>query len=166
MGTGALSDQASEQERHVLQGRRQPYLIRFNSIYIWPTKRLRAGLSVIFAPWPSMHNPVESFLNAADTKEADRLTEKWTEGKLKELQYVGLSVRGNRHLILCDIRTDDVLLPECSRYRYHRLCFLLEHRSRRSMEYRGMLDKCACTGLDSHQPCQPANYRSDSSVHV
>ena len=126
MGIGVLSDRVSEQERHVLQGRR-PYFGRFNSIYIRPTKGLRTGLSVIFAPWPSMHNPVDRLLNAADTEEADRLTEKWTKGKLKELQYVGLSVRGNGHPILSDIRADDVSLPECSCYRYHRLCFLLEH---------------------------------------
>ena len=161
-----LSDRVSEQERHVIQGRRRFPLVRLSSIYIWPAEGLRAGLSVIFAQWPSMHNPVDLLLNAADTEEADRLTEKWTKGKLKELQYVGLSVRRNGHLILSDIRADDVLLPECSRYRYHRLCFLLEHRSRRSMEYRGMLDKRACTGIDSHQPCQPANYRSNSSVYV
>lgn len=43
------------------------------------------------ATWPSMHDPVTHLLNAADDKEADELTKKWTEGKLQELQYVGLS---------------------------------------------------------------------------
>ncbi|KAL8937494.1 MAG: hypothetical protein Q9211_003666 [Gyalolechia sp. 1 TL-2023] len=38
-----------------------------------------------------MHDPVSRFLNATDAKEADSLTEMWTKGKLKELQYVGLS---------------------------------------------------------------------------
>lgn len=50
-------------------------------------------LVVVFAPWPSMQNPVDHLLNISDTEEADKLTEKWTRGKLKELQYVGLSVR-------------------------------------------------------------------------
>ena len=42
-----------------------------------------------------MHDPISNLLNAADAEEADRLTEKWTDAKLKELNYVGISVRRN-----------------------------------------------------------------------
>ncbi|KAI4190980.1 MAG: hypothetical protein L6R41_000430 [Letrouitia leprolyta] len=51
----------------------------------------RRTWTVVTATWPSMHDPVTHLLNAADDKEADELTEKWTQGKLQELQYVGLS---------------------------------------------------------------------------
>ena len=50
-------------------------------------------LVIVFAPWPSMHDPIKLLLNAQDRELADRLTEKWTVAKLSELQYVGLTVR-------------------------------------------------------------------------
>lgn len=43
-----------------------------------------------------MHDPVNYLLNASTDIEADKLTEKWTDGKLKELEYVGLTVRMRR----------------------------------------------------------------------
>lgn len=59
----------------------------------WLIAKTRETLAVIFATWPSMHDPISDLLNAADAEEADRLTEKWTDAKLKELNYVGISVR-------------------------------------------------------------------------
>lgn len=59
-------------------------------------RALRRLLSIVFATWPSMHDPVNYLLNASTDIEADKLTEKWTDGKLKELEYVGLTVRMRR----------------------------------------------------------------------
>ena len=60
---------------------------------MWLIAKTRETLAVVFATWPSMHDPISHLLNAADAEEADRLTEKWTDAKLKELNYVGISVR-------------------------------------------------------------------------
>ncbi|KAL8831671.1 MAG: hypothetical protein Q9170_005194 [Blastenia crenularia] len=38
-----------------------------------------------------MSDPISHLLNVTDTHEADKLTEKWADGKLKELNYVGVS---------------------------------------------------------------------------
>ncbi|MDI1490464.1 MAG: hypothetical protein OHK93_001667 [Ramalina farinacea] len=39
-----------------------------------------------------MHDPIKALLNVPDQEVADRLTEKWTDAKLGELQYVGVTV--------------------------------------------------------------------------
>lgn len=61
--------------------------------FAWLYNRLYGMLVIVFAPWPSMHDPIKLLLNAQDRELADRLTEKWTVAKLSELQYVGLTVR-------------------------------------------------------------------------
>ena len=93
MGAGKPIRQTPERG-HLLQWqRRYPYLFCLSWVIRWSAAELRKILAVIFAPWPSMHDPIKYLLNAADKEEADKLTDKWTDGKLKELQYVGLSVR-------------------------------------------------------------------------
>lgn len=54
---------------------------------------IRRVLSIAFATWPSMHDPVSHLLNTVDREDADKLTEKWTNGKIKELEFVGITVR-------------------------------------------------------------------------
>ena len=54
---------------------------------------IRRILTIAFATWPSMHDPVSHLLNTVDREDADKLTEKWTNGKLKELEFVGITVR-------------------------------------------------------------------------
>ena len=61
--------------------------------FAWLYHRFYGMLVIVFAPWPSMHDPIKLLLNAQDRDLADRLTEKWTVAKLSELQYVGLTVR-------------------------------------------------------------------------
>lgn len=71
--------------------KRHPYLFGPGWIIIWLVAKTRETLAVVFATWPSMHDPISNLLNAADAEEADKLTEKWTDAKLKELNYVGIS---------------------------------------------------------------------------
>lgn len=137
----------------------------------WLIAKTRETLAVIFATWPSMHDPISDLLNAADAEEADKLTEKWTDAKLKELNYVGISVCKTESScnwrffprFSCKVDTYLVAL-ERAHHRHHRLRLFLVLRSRRSMEYRGMLDKRAGAGLDSYQPCHPADNRSQPSL--
>ncbi len=56
-----------------------------------------------------MQDRVSHLLNAADIKEADKLTEKWTNRKFHELQYVGISIRKTGHLEPCKLH-DEVSL--------------------------------------------------------
>lgn len=89
MGATPFDSQAPKQ-RQLSQWRRgHPYLFSLGWVFILFHK----VLTVVFATWPSMHDPINSLLNATDVEEADKLTEKWTDAKLKELNYVGLSVR-------------------------------------------------------------------------
>ena len=69
-----------------------PHLFAVARIYRWFYAKVRKGFTVVFATWSSMQNPIDYLLNVRDAREADKLTEKWTKGKLKELQFVGLSV--------------------------------------------------------------------------
>ena len=72
--------------------RRHSFLPNPTSIVSYLHAKTLSTLAVVFATWPSMHDPISNLLNAPPT-EADRLTEKWTDAKLKELNYVGISVR-------------------------------------------------------------------------
>ena len=93
MGAGELNGHAPGQG-HLLQWRkRHPILFALSWVFVWFATEIRKALNIIFAPWPSMHDPMKRLLNVEDAEEADRLTEKWVRGKLDELQYVGLSVR-------------------------------------------------------------------------
>lgn len=95
MGVGELNNQAAQQERLVRTWRkRHPYVfvLGLGWAFIWVAGELQRSWSVVFAQWPSMQNPVDRLLNASDKEEADRLTDKWAKGKLKELNYVGISV--------------------------------------------------------------------------
>jgi len=58
----------------------------------WLYARACKGVSVLLAPWPSMHDPIKSLLNAEE-HEADILTTKWRDSKLAELNYIGITVR-------------------------------------------------------------------------
>ena len=89
MGTGVLNDQTTGHQWQV----RHVYLFRLAWVFVWLATLPRKVFTIVFATWPSMHDPIKDLLNAAEMAEADRLTDKWTDGKLKELQYVGLSVR-------------------------------------------------------------------------
>lgn len=171
MGTGQSNRQTPVQEQLTQWWRRHPYLLGPGWIIIWLIAKARGTLAVVFATWPSMHDPISNLLNAADAEEADRLTEKWTDAKLKELNYVGISVCKTessfheRFFTRISCKVDPYLMVlECTHHRHHRLRFFLVLRSRRSMEYRGMLDKRAGSGLDSYQPCHPADNRSQPSV--
>lgn len=153
--------------------KRHPYLFGPGWIIIWLIAKTRETLAVVFATWPSMHDPISNLLNAADAEEADKLTEKWTDAKLKELNYVGISVRETESPTFLSLsfscpfacKVDPYLvLLERAYYRHHRLRFFLVLHSRRSMEYRGVLDKRAGVGLDSYQPCHSADNRSQPSV--
>ncbi|OCL07628.1 hypothetical protein AOQ84DRAFT_319671 [Glonium stellatum] len=46
--------------------------------------------SGIFAPDATTYGPIEMLLNAEDREERDRLTEKWRDNKLSELNFVGI----------------------------------------------------------------------------
>ena len=94
MGAGELNNQNREQWR-----RRHPYIYALSRVFIGVAFQIRKLLTILFATWPSMHDPIIYLLNAADPKEADKLTEKWANGKLQELQYVGLSVSRIKRLI-------------------------------------------------------------------
>ena len=78
-------------EEHAIHLQRPTAWHVVRAIY-WPYAKMCQGISVMFATWPSMYDPVKSLLNAPDDAEADRLTERWKEAKLKELNYVGLTV--------------------------------------------------------------------------
>lgn len=93
MGAGELNDENLAQSQLLRWQRHHPYLFALTRTFIWFYAKIREALSIIFATWPSMHDPIKYLLNVADVQEADILTEKWTKAKLKELQYVGLSVR-------------------------------------------------------------------------
>lgn len=93
MGTGQSERQAPIQEQLTQWCKRHPYLLGPGRIIMWLIAKTRETLAVVFATWPSMHDPISHLLNAADAEEADRLTEMWTDAKLKELNYVGISVR-------------------------------------------------------------------------
>lgn len=97
MGAGEFSRQNPDQGHLVLWQKRHPCLYGLSWVFIWSASMLGKFLSIIFATWPSMHDPINHLLNAADPEEADKLTEKWTDGKLKELQYVGTTVRKTEH---------------------------------------------------------------------
>lgn len=64
---------------------------RFVYSTYWMYAKVCQGVSIAFAPWPSMHDPIKSLLNA-DGREADDLTLKWKDAKLQELNYVGITV--------------------------------------------------------------------------
>ena len=78
---------AGAQRRHHAQ------FSAFSWVLTWLGTMIRKVLTIAFATWPSMHDPVSHLLNAANGEEADKLTEKWTKGKLKELEFVGITVR-------------------------------------------------------------------------
>ena len=59
---------------------------------IYTYNRANRGVSVLLAPWPLMHDPIKSLLNAEEA-EADILTAKWRDSKLAELNYIGITVR-------------------------------------------------------------------------
>lgn len=67
-------------------------------------QRITAALHVVFAPWQITYDPIAELLRADDSTNAcattvtstmspaDRLTSSWTERKLQELSYVGITV--------------------------------------------------------------------------
>ena len=146
MGAAELRNQSLDGGHLPTWRRQHPYLFALFWVFIFAAARLRRSLSVIFAPWPSMHDPISHLLNIAEAEEADKLTEKWTDGKLKELQYVGLSVRLLRKRpTLCDSSVSYSThiidtIPERPSHRHHCVRFLLVFRRGRSVEYRSMLD--------------------------
>lgn len=71
-----------------------PFLFWCYCPFVYVYQKIYRAFVVIFAPWPSMHDPIKSLLNEQDRELADRLTEKWTHAKLGELQYVGITVGG------------------------------------------------------------------------
>ena len=71
---------------------RYPLLYALNYVFRWTASKVGALLSVIFATWPSMYDPIKYLLNVEDPQKADELTERWYKAKLKELQFVGLTV--------------------------------------------------------------------------
>ena len=93
MGTGRSERQTPIQEQLTQWWKSHPYLLGPGWVIMWLIGKTRETFAVVFATWPSMHDPISHLLNAADAEEADRLTEKWTDAKLKELNYVGISVR-------------------------------------------------------------------------
>ncbi|KAG8531830.1 uncharacterized protein KY384_003466 [Bacidia gigantensis] len=88
MGAGAPN--GDTQNQGYLRSQ-HPYVYRIGWLVLWAWAECGKSLSIIFAQWPSMHDPIKYLLNVADHHEADTLTEKWVQGKLQELQYVGLS---------------------------------------------------------------------------
>ena len=46
----------------------------------------------IYAPDPSTYDPIEILLNAEDGDEQDKLTARWRDNKLSELNFVGVVV--------------------------------------------------------------------------
>lgn len=72
--------------------RRHPYVFYLTFGLGWIYYHTRNAFNIAFAPWPSMHDPIKALLNVPDQEVADRLTEKWTDAKLGELQYVGVTV--------------------------------------------------------------------------
>lgn len=93
MGTHEGRSGVPDQGHLVLFRSSHRYLYNLRWIFRWSAAMLGEIWTIIFATWPSMRDPVSHLLNATDARDADSLTEKWTKGKLKELQYVGLSVR-------------------------------------------------------------------------
>ena len=93
MGVGELDEGETPQQGQLRQLKHaHPYLFALSHGFFYVHDQLRNVRTVIFATWPSMHDPIPFLLNEADDHEADHLTEKWTDAKLKDLQYVGLSV--------------------------------------------------------------------------
>ena len=93
MGAGELNGETPQQGQLRQLRDAHPYLFTLSQVFFYFHDQIRNVLSVVFATWPSMHDPIKFLLNVSDEHEADELTEKWTDAKLKELQYVGLSVR-------------------------------------------------------------------------
>ena len=93
MNAKEMNDENSEEEPLPLWRHRYPY----SFILCWPFislyRKTHRTIVIVFATWPSMHDPIRSLLNVKEADLADKLTAKWTEAKLGELQYVGLTVR-------------------------------------------------------------------------
>ena len=87
----ALRTKEHAYEEHTLHQQRPTTWHCVKAAY-WPYAKIRQWISIMFATWPSMYDPVKSLLNAPDEGEADKLTERWMKAKLKELNYVGLTV--------------------------------------------------------------------------
>jgi hypothetical protein len=49
--------------------------------------------SGLVSPNSTVNGPVEVLLNTTDRKERDKLTEKWRDHKLAELNFIGIVVR-------------------------------------------------------------------------
>jgi hypothetical protein len=47
----------------------------------------------IYLPDPSTYDPVEILINTEDRNDRNRLTERWRDNKLSELNFVGVVVR-------------------------------------------------------------------------
>ena len=92
MGADELSGETPDQRPFLLWRSHHPYLYLFSWLSLWVYAQIRNAFSVVFATWPSMHDPIKSLLNVPDTEEADDLTDRWTKAKLKELEFVGLTV--------------------------------------------------------------------------
>ena len=93
MGAGELNGETPQQGQLRQSKHAHPHLFSLSQGFFYFRDQIRSVLSVVFATWPSMHDPIKFLLNESDEPEADRLTKKWTSAKLQELQYVGLSVR-------------------------------------------------------------------------
>lgn len=58
---------------------------------------------IVFVPWKATHKPIYALLNSEESKK-DLLTETWRGQKIRELTFVGVSVRSA------------TLAPHCSRF--------------------------------------------------
>jgi hypothetical protein len=68
-----------------------------------PGRFLSSGL---FSPNLTVNGPIEALLNAKDRKERDKLTEKWRDHKLAELNFVGI--------VVCSFHPFHISLSRCS----------------------------------------------------
>ena len=92
MRVDQFNDEAQEYGVRLGWKKKHPHLHALCWPIIFTYREMAGALSVAFAQWPSMHDPVKYLLNASDAQEADKLTERWVEAKLRELNYVGLTV--------------------------------------------------------------------------
>ena len=96
-----------------------------------------------------MHDPIKALLNVPDQDVADRLTEKWTDAKLGELQYVGVTVWK-----IGTLQREVGVLTRSLEWIGHQHCrssIFLGFDSHRSLERGCMLDELAGARADCHQ---------------
>ena len=158
---GELKNETPNEERISFLRHRFPY----SFFFIWCYLKIRFAISVIFAPWHSMSDPIDSLLNIPDEEEADKLTAKWTKAKLEELQYVGLTVRIS-YMGHFQRKIEPYISLECPGHWYHCRSFLVVLCFRQSMDNSCLLVERVAVGINRHKPGDPANDRSQPSVQL